>query len=211
MSLFFPSLAPPPPLPAPLPKDILCTASLSQACKQTVFEGLLSFFPSRCFPLLISLIFYLYFSNPGPIVDSCSNVHKHGRKENGFYSLSAGAVTRFTAYCDLGSEDTPWTVIQRRLYGSEPVDYHSKSWTDYKDGFKSDEMNFWLGNKHIHELTKTPHRLKIVITTEEFHTYMAVYENFSIQDETSGYQIQFGSYSGLLIFIMSCKLWSHFS
>lgn len=112
--------------------------------------------------------------------------------------MNAGAVERFSVYCDLSNSDSPWTVIQRRLYGSEPTDYNSKPWADYKNGFKSDEMNFWLGNKYIHKLTRTPQRLKIVITTEEFHKYEAVYENFTIQDEASGYQIQFGSYSGLL-------------
>lgn len=99
-------------------------------------------------------------------------------------------------YCDLSSSGNPWTVIQRRLHGSAPNDYHSKSWTDYKNGFSSDEMNFWLGNEHIHQLSKTPQRLKIVIKTNEFNLYEAVYENFTVGDEASGYQINFGTYSG---------------
>ena len=144
------------------------------------------------------------FFHPGPIIESCSKIRRHGRKGSGFFSISAGAVKRFTVYCDLSNNDSPWTVIQRRLYGSEPTDYHSKSWADYKNGFKSDEMNFWLGNKYIHELTRTPQRLKILITTEEFHTYEAVYENFTIQDEASGFQIHFGSYSGLLTVMKLC-------
>lgn len=130
-------------------------------------------------------------------MNSCTEVRRHGRKESGFYSVSAGGIKQFTVYCDLSSDDDPWTVIQRRLHGSAPADYHSKSWTDYKNGFKSDEMNFWLGNKYIHELTKTPQRLKIVITTEEFNVYEAVYEDLTVGDEASGFEINFGSYSGL--------------
>ena len=130
-------------------------------------------------------------------MNSCTEVRRHGRKESGFYSVSAGGIKQFTVYCDLSSDDDPWTVIQRRLHGSAPADYHSKSWTDYKNGFKSDEMNFWLGNKYIHELTKTPQRLKIVITTEEFNVYEAVYEGLTVGDEASGFEINFGSYSGL--------------
>ena len=126
-------------------------------------------------------------------------MRRYKGRESGFYLLNADGGKRITVYCDLSSKDGPWTVIQRRLQGSLPTDYHSKSWDDYKDGFKSDEMNFWLGNKYIHKLTKTPQRLKIIITTEEFHVYEAVYEDFTIKDESSGFEILFGSYSGLLV------------
>ena len=133
---------------------------------------------------------------------SCGDVRRHGRRESGFYSISADGIKLFTVYCDLENNDSPWTVVQRRLYNSEPTDYHSKSWADYKNGFNSNEMNFWLGNSYIHEITKTPHRLKIVITTEEFNTYEAVYEDFTIKDETFGFQVNFASYSGQ--FTVSC-------
>ncbi len=142
-------------------------------------------------------------------MNSCNEVRRHGRKESGFYSVSAGGIQLFTVYCDLSNGDNTWTVIQRRLRESEPTDYHSKPWTDYKNGFKSDEMNFWLGNKYIHELTKTPQRLKIVITTEEFNTYEAVYEDFTVQNESSGFQVDFGSYSGLMnIICISVRFFS---
>ena len=133
---------------------------------------------------------------------SCSEVRRHGGRESGFYTVSAHGTKLFRVYCDLASDDSPWTVIQRRLYNSEPTNYHSKSWDEYKNGFKSDEMNFWLGNSYIHELTKTAHRLKIVITTEEFNTYEAVYEDFTMKNETFRFQVNFGSYSGSFIMLL---------
>ena len=67
----------------------------------------------------------------------------------------------------------------------------------YKDGLGTKESNFWLGNKYIHELTwNNPHRLKIVIHTEDFQRYEATYEDFYLSSEESGFAINFGAYSG---------------
>ena len=132
-----------------------------------------------------------------PIVKSCADVPKYGRSETGFYSLhQGGRPDLLKVYCDLSSSDGPWTVIQRRIYNTPPSDYASKTWEDYKNGFGETESNFWLGNKYIHELTKIPQRLKIVLYTEDFNVYEAVYEDFTLGDEASKFLLHFGAYSG---------------
>ena len=89
-----------------------------------------------------------------------------------------------------------WTVIQRRIYNTPPLDYATKTWENYKDGFGETESNFWLGNEYIHELTKIPQRLKIILHTVDFNVYEAIYEDFTVGDETSKFVLNFGAYSG---------------
>jgi hypothetical protein len=129
-------------------------------------------------------------------VQSCAEVTKYGRSESGYYSLHTGNPKLLTVYCDLSSSDGPWTVIQRRIYNTPPLDYASKTWADFTDGFGESESNFWLGNKHIHELTKTPQKLKILLHTADFNVYEAIYEDFTIGDEASKFVLNFGAYSG---------------
>ena len=122
-------------------------------------------------------------------------MRKFGRSENGYYAIHTGNAELIKAYCDLSSADGPWTVIQRRIFNTAPLEYPRTSWAKYRDGFGDSASNFWLGNKHVHELTKIPHRLKIVLYTE-FLVYEAIYEDFSIGDEASKFVLNFGSYSG---------------
>lgn len=126
----------------------------------------------------------------------CSQVRKHGPSESAYYSLHLGRPQVLRIYCDLSSSDGPWTVIQRRTYNTPPTDYASKTWGNYRDGFGESESNFWLGNKYIHELTKTPQRLKIILHTADFNIYEAIYEDFTIGDEASKFVLNFGTYTG---------------
>lgn len=128
---------------------------------------------------------------------SCSEVStKYGRSESGYYSIHTGRPKLINAYCDMSSSDGPWTVIQRRIYNTPPLNFSSKTWANYKDGFGDSESNFWLGNKYIHELTAIPQKLKITLWTEDFNVYEAIYEDFTVGDETSKFVLNFGTYSG---------------
>ncbi|XP_028392900.1 uncharacterized protein LOC114517402 [Dendronephthya gigantea] len=131
------------------------------------------------------------------IVRSCSEVStKYARSESGYYSFHTGRPKIINAYCDLNSPDGAWTVLQRRVYNTPPLNYSSKTWANYKDGFGDSESNFWLGNKNIHELTKTRQRLKITLWTADFNVYEAIYEDFTVGDEASKFVLNFGAYSG---------------
>lgn len=121
---------------------------------------------------------------------------KYNRKESGFYSVNPEGAKQFKVFCDLSSDEGGWTVIQRRIFENSELDYHTKTWQDYRDGFGNNAMSFWLGNNYIHELTKTPQRLKITISTRDLNTYEANYESFVVKDEASEFAIDFGYYSG---------------
>ena len=156
-------------------------------------------------------VFLLDFA--GPVVKSCAEVTKYGRSDSGFYFLHMGSPKLLTVYCDLSSSDGPWTVIQRRVYNKQPSDYQSKTWDNYRNGFGESEPNFWLGNKYIHELTKTSQRLKIILYTDDFNVYEAIYEDFTVGDEASKFVINFGAYSGKNVVdnLMSLVYRGHYS
>ena len=127
---------------------------------------------------------------------------KYGRSDSGVYAYSSNDRRTFPVHCQLDDNDNDdsWLVIQRRVQDSVPVDFEKQPWTAYRDGFGTKESNFWLGNKFIHELTwDNPHRLKIVLYEKDFDTYEAVYEDFYLSSEESGFTIHFGAYSGTLL------------
>lgn len=51
-----------------------------------------------------------------------------------------------------------WTIIQRRKSGL--VSFH-RDWKQYRQGFGSIRGDFWLGNEHIHRLSRRPTRLRV--------------------------------------------------
>ena len=58
-----------------------------------------------------------------------------------------------SVYCDMEEEGDGWMAFQRRFDGS--VDFHTKLWTDYKNGFGTGEGEYWLGNDMLHKITST--------------------------------------------------------
>lgn len=54
-----------------------------------------------------------------------------------------------------------------------------------------------LGNDIIHQLTSNGnHRLQIIMTEFSNVMYHANYDSFSVSNETTGYQLSLGRYSG---------------
>ena len=99
--------------------------------------------------------------------------------------------------CDM--ETTPgrgWTIFQRRVDGS--VDFYRK-WTDYKNGFGNLATEFWLGLDKIHRLSSSEQNvLRVDLQTFDNEIAYAVYESFSVGDESDGYRLNFNrsSYTG---------------
>ena len=99
-------------------------------------------------------------------------------------------------------ETTPgrsWTVFQRHVDGS--VDFY-RSWTDYKNGFGNLATEFWLGLDKIHRLSSSKqNNLRVDLETFENETAYAVYESFSVGNESDGYRLKFKyfSYTGKIM------------
>lgn len=76
--------------------------------------------------------------------------------------LSRRVLTRasppFQVFCDMETSGGGWTIIQRRKSGL--VSFY-RDWKQYKQGFGSIRGDFWLGNDHIHRLSRRPTRLRV--------------------------------------------------
>ncbi|XP_014668469.1 PREDICTED: tenascin-like isoform X2 [Priapulus caudatus] len=97
-------------------------------------------------------------------------------------------------FCDVDEAGDMWTVIQRRLDGS--VDFY-RTWTDYRDGFGTAAGEYWLGNEHIHAITRTGNYSLRVDMWDADGTYRyATYEEFSVADAADDYRLQLNGYGG---------------
>ncbi|GIY45582.1 techylectin-5A, partial [Caerostris extrusa] len=89
-----------------------------------------------------------------------------------------------------------WTVIQRRGKFPKKQNFNLK-WEDYKNGFGDLMQEFWLGNENIYALTNQGEcEVRFDMQDNEGNTRFAVYSNFKIDDESSGYVLHIGNYTG---------------
>jgi len=108
------------------------------------------------------------------------------------YNIHPVGGTPTTAWCDMTNGG--WTVIQRRMDGSEDFE---RLWADYAAGFGSGSGEYWLGLENIHFLTLASSSL--VIELEAFPgtiplTSMETYSNFSIGNASTSYTLSVDGY-----------------
>ncbi|XP_066927213.1 ficolin-2-like [Clytia hemisphaerica] len=132
--------------------------------------------------------------NLDPMTD-CLDFYNAGHKKNGLYLLGRRAFSSQQIFCDQTTQGGGWTVFQRRHDGS--VDFQ-QNWATYRSGFGSLLGEFWLGNEHIRDLTKSPFAPKksqlLINMRMKRKTQMvyAKYEQFSIGDEMDKYLLFLG-------------------
>ncbi|XP_056001932.1 fibroleukin-like [Ostrea edulis] len=80
-----------------------------------------------------------------------------------------------------------WTAFQRRLHWSVKF---NRTWEEYKIGFGIPEVDYWIGNDVIHQLTKGINSsLHVVIKLPTGETLYELYDHFSIADEANKYKL----------------------
>ncbi|XP_016970283.2 fibrinogen-like protein 1 [Drosophila rhopaloa] len=112
---------------------------------------------------------------------------------NGIYQIKLRGLEAFKVPCV--SSPSGWTVIQRRLDGSENFD---RNWDDYKRGFGNISGEFFIGLEKLHRMTEArPHELYIKLGMVNGSTSYAQYDDFKVGHEDEFYQLKnLGKYSG---------------
>ncbi|XP_060594628.1 microfibril-associated glycoprotein 4-like [Ruditapes philippinarum] len=124
----------------------------------------------------------------------CLALFEKGCKDDGMYTIIPVGGLSIQAWCDMTNGG--WTVIQRRLDGSENF---YRTWTDYVCGFGNRSGEYWLGLENIYWLTTIDSSLKIEMEAFEdvSSTHAdAQYHTFRVDDEDSNFTLHVSGFSG---------------
>lgn len=113
----------------------------------------------------------------------------------GVLKIKVPGLAAFDALCDNATAGPGWTIIQRRINGSENF---NRSWSEYSDGFGSHEGEFFLGLQKIHRLTMDQrHELYIKMENFEGIIEFAKYDQFAVASESDHFKLlSLGKFSG---------------
>merc|ERR1719427_433877 len=114
---------------------------------------------------------------------------------SGIYEIEVDGE-KLEVRCEMNSASGGWTIFHNRYDGS--VDFR-KTWLEYENGFGSLNGEFWLGLKHISELTKSGYfDLRVEMSSHDGRFKFAQYKEFRVHGATENYKISFkdNSYTG---------------
>jgi len=110
---------------------------------------------------------------------------------SGLYRISPCGI-EFTVYCEMKNGEG-WTMIQQRVDNS--TDFY-RNWEDYRKGFGSFELNFWLGLDKIHCLTHVaPCELLVTMSSFSGETAKSKYHYFKVGNKESSYRLYVQNYN----------------
>lgn len=110
-------------------------------------------------------------------------------KNSGTYDILIPSYSdkSFKAVCDADTHDGNWTIILRRMDGS--VNFYRK-WVDYKAGFGSFSVEFFLGLDKIHAITNDQaQELLVLLEDNEGEVRYEAYDEFAIGNELDLYKL----------------------
>ncbi|GAA6086835.1 fibrinogen-like 2a [Tachysurus ichikawai] len=125
----------------------------------------------------------------------CSDYSIMKKMKNGVYKVTPDYRNgTFEVLCEMESNGGGWTVVQHRIDGS--VNFN-RTWAEYKNGFGDLRGDFWLGNDHIHLLTRTKDMV-LRIELEDLYGVReyAKYDQFYVANEFLKYRLSISKYLG---------------
>ncbi|EDW65338.2 angiopoietin-related protein 7 [Drosophila virilis] len=123
-----------------------------------------------------------------------TNCHWFGNSSD-IHKIRAPGIDPFEVLCDSRLAGPGWTVIQRRIDGSENF---YRNWSDYRVGFGSLQGEFFIGMEKLYRLTMAQtQELYIHLEAFDNSTYFARYADFSVGSESEAYALKLlGTYTG---------------
>ncbi|KAM7088739.1 fibrinogen-like protein 1-like protein [Ciconia maguari] len=114
---------------------------------------------------------------------------------SGIYVIQPTGLHPIVVYCEMNVTDGGWTVIQRNRQSTEIT--WAESWSTYKYGFGNVHTEYWLGTEYIHQISQQKvYQVKFIIWDATNNTKFADYNLFSVEDESHGYRLRLGMYTG---------------
>ncbi|KAM9272424.1 fibrinogen-like protein 1-like protein [Morus bassanus] len=114
---------------------------------------------------------------------------------SGVYIIHPKGLHPIVVYCEMNMTDGGWTVIQRNRQSTEVT--WAESWSTYKYGFGNVQTEYWLGTEYIHQISKQKvYQVRFVIWDAANNASFAEYSLFNVEDESQGYRLRLGTYSG---------------
>uniref|UniRef100_A0A8C6AEY3 Angiopoietin 4 n=1 Tax=Marmota marmota marmota TaxID=9994 RepID=A0A8C6AEY3_MARMA len=132
---------------------------------------------------------------PEQVFQDCAEIHRSGATADGVYTIRVTNVSEpKKVFCGMESNGGGWTIIQRRVDGSEDF---QRSWKEYKEGFGNPAGEYWLGNEAVHQLTsRATYSLRVELEDWEGQEAYAQYERFQLGSEAQLYRISLSGYNG---------------
>lgn len=111
------------------------------------------------------------------------------------HQIRAPGIASFNVRCESRIVGPGWTVIQRRINGTENF---YRNWTEYRDGFGDLNGEFFIGLEKLYRMTLTQsYELYVQLETFNASTLYARYSDFSIASESDSYALLLqGKYTG---------------
>ncbi|NXN51994.1 FGL1L protein, partial [Rynchops niger] len=114
---------------------------------------------------------------------------------SGIYVIQPTGLHPIVVYCEMDVTGGGWTVIQRNHQSTEIT--WAESWSTYKYGFGNVHTEYWLGTEYIHQISRQKvYQVRFVIWNATNNMTFADYNLFSLEDESHGYRLRLGTYSG---------------
>ena len=156
-------------------------------------------------PLVNTLTRFSYLS-----AESCLALRLTGEHSDGLHQIHLTSIGSVQVLCDQKTEGGGWTVIHRR---TSPFSLKfDKNWTEYESGFGNLQGEFWLGNKIIHKLMKTPRVLRIELKTNANVAGFAEYPDVTVDAAHDKYRIKMsGGFRGNIGDCGGPSSWQYFT
>jgi len=143
------------------------------------------------------------------LAESCLCLKDSGEISDGPYDINITNIGLVQVFCDQQTDGGGWTLIQRR---TSPFSMSfDRKWVEYENGFGNSLGEFWLGNKILYELTKSPRELRVDLKSRENTNGYAVYSYFKVNGPDVKYRLEISGYRGNISDCGASSSWQQFA